>query len=234
MENSDIIKILVLVIVVGLAIYLLGNNNSKDPINNEGSLSLNTAHSTLDPDRTVDDDVLDSIEDDDRSNNSEESSVIRKKLTTRDSAKSGKWKSSSYNSGQRGGKADLDRFFEEGPAKDLNKNGFVGNDEGNGNLASYIPGVKRKLSTEDKFNAKELLPSEVNKEWFDDPQTTSIKNSHMLNIYRPIGVNTIMTSLKNPSHDIRGTPPNPRYVVSPWMQSSYEPDLNLKNGALCA
>jgi hypothetical protein len=103
-------------------------------------------------------------------------------------------------------------------------------------------------------------------------QDTSTQNvvdssgNHLINIYRPIGVNTIngtfgsgsktydikgtppnpkcivspwrnstiepdvvkvdtiKSTLKNPSHDIRGVPPNPKYIVSPWQTSSYDPD----------
>ena len=42
-------------------------------------------------------------------------------------------------------------------------------------------------------------------------------------------VTTINCTLKNPSHDIRGTIANPKFVVSPWMQSTIEPDNNLKS-----
>lgn len=231
MEFTDIVKILLLFAVVGIAVYILGGN-SNEPLNNAGSLSLmDDAKKTFDQDKVADiENIIDDVSSD--SNISDES--IRKKLTTRDSAR-GKMKMSSYSGGNRGGKSvDLDKFFEDGNPKQTSRNDFVGNDETGGNLASYVPGVKRKLTEEDKFNASELLPAEVHKEWFDDPQTTSIKNSHMLNVYRPIGVDTVLSTLKNPSHDVRGCPPNPRYVVSPWLQSSYEPDLNLTNGALCA
>jgi hypothetical protein len=77
------------------------------------------------------------------------------------------------------------------------------------------------------------LPQEQ-KDWFDDPQAKKgINSPHLINIFRPTGVNTIQTTLKNASWDIRGAPPNPKYVVSPWGNSSYEPDTNLKNGSLC-
>ena len=60
------------------------------------------------------------------------------------------------------------------------------------------------------------------------PDAISVKNRHLINISKPIGVNTIGTSLRNPSHDIRGTPSCPKFVISPWLQSSIEPDHNLK------
>ena len=45
-----------------------------------------------------------------------------------------------------------------------------------------------------------------------------------------IGVNTVGQTLKNPSHDIRGTIYCPKIAnVSPWQQSTIEPDFNLKS-----
>ena len=46
-----------------------------------------------------------------------------------------------------------------------------------------------------------------------------------------IGVDTVGQSLKNATWDLRGTIANPKYSVSPWNNSTYEPDYNLK--ALC-
>ena len=41
-----------------------------------------------------------------------------------------------------------------------------------------------------------------------------------------IGVDTVSSSLKNPSYDLRNTVPIPKsYTVSPWMQSNIDPDL---------
>lgn len=42
-----------------------------------------------------------------------------------------------------------------------------------------------------------------------------------------IGVDTIGSSRKYASWDIRGVIPNPKFNVSPWMQSSVDPDNNL-------
>jgi len=158
----------------------------------------------------------------------------KQELKTNNTAKKGQFKNSSYKNGKRGGKSQtLDKFFEEtnSPFGDSNYKGWSPDDEDKGNMASYTPGKQKIVN--DNFNSADLLPNEANKDWFEDVQATSIKNPHMINIYRPVGVNTISTSLKNPSHDIRGTPPNPKNFVSPWGMSSIEPDVNIKNQALC-
>ena len=83
-----------------------------------------------------------------------------------------------------------------------------------------------------KYNSKDYLPQEVNDEWFEtDFQQAKYKagSDKMINTERyVVGVNTVGQSLKNPSYDIRGTIPNPKYTVSPWNNSTYEADYNLK------
>jgi hypothetical protein len=107
---------------------------------------------------------------------------------------------------------------------------FKGIDESGGKLAHYADaGMRKKQSPEELFKVDELLPQEVNKNWFEVmPEPIKIKNRHLINVTRPVGVNTIGTSLKNASYDIRGTPPCPKFVLSPWLQSSIEPDINIK------
>lgn len=83
-----------------------------------------------------------------------------------------------------------------------------------------------------EYDAKQYLPQEVNDEWFDTDFTQSkytLNDDKMIQTDRyVIGVNTVGQTLKNPSYDIRGTIPNPKYTVSPWMNSTYEPDNNIK------
>jgi len=84
-----------------------------------------------------------------------------------------------------------------------------------------------------KYNAKDFLPKEINDEWFDTDFSQAkfnINDDILINTERyVIGVNTVGQSLKNASYDIRGTIPNPKFTVSPWNNSTYEPDFNLKS-----
>ena len=43
-----------------------------------------------------------------------------------------------------------------------------------------------------------------------------------------IGTDTVGQSLKNATYDLRSAPPNPKFVVSPWQNSTIEPDYNIK------
>lgn len=42
------------------------------------------------------------------------------------------------------------------------------------------------------------------------------------------GINTVGSSLRNPSYDIRGTPPNPK-IETPWSNSTIDYDANLRH-----
>lgn len=83
------------------------------------------------------------------------------------------------------------------------------------------------------FKASELLPNEVNKDWFETDFSHAQVNVNNDNLVVTdkyvIGVNTVGQSLKNASYDIRAQPPCPKFTVSPWNQSTIEPDFNIKN-----
>lgn len=83
-----------------------------------------------------------------------------------------------------------------------------------------------------EYNAKDFLPKEINNDWFNtdfSQAKQNLQDDKLINTDRyVIGVNTVGQSLKNASYDIRGTIPNPKYSVSPWNNSTYEADLNIK------
>lgn len=240
----DLTKVILLAVGVFALIYVL-NNNSSDPIKNEGSLSYDSndnanlkerpSSTEGDNELPIDLDSLSPIALKPSSESNEENK--RRKYRSKNMAKPGTYKASSYVEGERGnGPAPFDKYFDEADSlvvsSHMENDGFEPNDETHGGLAPYRPGKKRQLSEEDIFRAGDYLPQEKNKDWFDTPpEPISVKNRHLINVTRPVGVNTIGTSLKNPSYDIRGTVPCPKFVVSPWLQSSIEPDTN--NKGLC-
>jgi cytoskeletal protein RodZ len=83
-----------------------------------------------------------------------------------------------------------------------------------------------------KYDSKNYLPQEVNDEWFDTDFTQAkakIGSDKLINTEKyVIGVDTVGQSLKNASYDLRGTVANPKFNVSPWNNSTYEPDYNIK------
>lgn len=74
---------------------------------------------------------------------------------------------------------------------------------------------------------QELLPNDPNSKWAQvNPMGSGdIAGKNFLNAGSLIGVNTVGQSLRNSSWDLRSEPPNPQVQVSPWMQSTIEPEL---------
>lgn len=241
-DNTSCWVIGALILVICLYYFLC-----KDPIPNEGSLQQSTdantvyynaesddgsSYMTSDDsyhgenavsanDATADDSVDSSLE------IIKERAMGRNNLYARRTAGSA-FKPVSYRSGYRKNK-DTDYAFK---VDDVTKNytdRFVPVDESNGNGAP-INLCKEDRSEVDRYNINSYLPQEEEKDWFETIETVDVKNSHLINIYRPIGVNTIGSSLKNASYDIRGNGSAiaPKFVVSPWLQSSYEPDRSSK------
>ena len=75
---------------------------------------------------------------------------------------------------------------------------------------------------------QELLPNDPNSKWAQvNPMGAGdIAGKNFLNAGALIGVNTVGQSLRNASWDLRSEPPNPQVQVSPWQNSTIEPDTN--------
>jgi len=108
---------------------------------------------------------------------------------------------------------------------------LIGNDTTNtvNNIANGVVNINNNVTD---YNSKDYLPKEINKQWFDtdfSQAKTNIEDDKLINTERyVIGINTVGQSLKNASYDIRGTIANPKFSISPWNNSTYEPDYNIK------
>jgi len=170
-----------------------------------------------------------------------ESDWLNMKFKSRNKAKRD-YKKASYSGALRGnlGPSDWDDYFDHnnnviGNSQTGENDKFLPIDESNGGFATFNSkgratcGSNQNCEPEDLFDVDKYLPQEVNDDWFEvQPEPISVKNRHLINITKPIGINTIGTSLRNASYDIRSSPSCPKMVVSPWLQSSISPDVNLK------
>jgi hypothetical protein len=89
-----------------------------------------------------------------------------------------------------------------------------------GNLTPFSG---RRLSTED------LLPKDAaNSKWAQVTPSGQgeLRDQNFMNAGWHIGVNTQGQSLRNPNLQLRSDPLNPQYKVSPWMQTTIEPDVS--------
>ena len=82
----------------------------------------------------------------------------------------------------------------------------------------------------DQLTPQELLPQDNANTWAkSNPEGSgSLKDRNFLQSAHHIGVNTVGQTLRNANLQLRSEPPNPQVKVSPWSQSTIEPDMNRK------
>jgi hypothetical protein len=240
-DNTSFMIVLGAILLLSL-FYLF----SGQPIHNEGPLQLKNNSVAVNSAKSVDQnstdaDAASSDSDQDSSQDSSDSSI--EIIKERSMGLNGqyfkrrngnKYKENSYRSLDSGKTTEqVDQQFS---IPDITKNyndRFEPVDESNGDNAPVnIP--NNKGTEKDKYNVDSYLPQEKEKDWFETIETVDVKNSHLINIYRPIGANTIGSTHKYAIYDIRGLDKAvcPKFVVSPWLQSSAEPDRSTKS--LCA
>jgi hypothetical protein len=255
-NNTSIIIVLASILFLSL-IYIFNGS----PIHNEGALQMKNSPVTRSVTDETHHEQNDNNSDNDSDHVSDTSSVISNELPDAqsdadDAADSsleiireramgldgpyfrrkngGKYKHNSYKALGAGTDYKMvDRHFK---VSDVSKNytdRFVPVDESDGQSAPInIPNIKG--NDKDKYNSNAYLPQEKEKDWFETIETVDIKDSRAINIYRPIGADTIGSTHKGAIYDIRGLDKAvcPKFVVSPWLQSSWEPDRSSKS--LCA
>lgn len=82
----------------------------------------------------------------------------------------------------------------------------------------------------DQLSASELLPGNANSKWSQVVPSGQgeLGDQNFLNAGYHVGVNTVGQTLRNANLQLRSEPPNPQLKVSPWLQSTIEPDSNRK------
>lgn len=80
------------------------------------------------------------------------------------------------------------------------------------------------------LNSGDLLPVDnyVNEYNVNKPTVSYYDANLTVNTIEKIGVDTQGSSKRNATQDIRGNVPCPKFVVSPWNNSTIDPDTNLK------
>jgi hypothetical protein len=78
-----------------------------------------------------------------------------------------------------------------------------------------------------QLTPSELLPNDPNSQWaqVNPAGAGDIQGKNFLSAGALIGVNTVGQSMRNANLQLRAEPPNPQVNVSPWLQSTIEPDL---------
>jgi hypothetical protein len=81
-----------------------------------------------------------------------------------------------------------------------------------------------------QLTAAELLPQDNSSQWAQvyPSGEGSLKDRNFLQAGYHIGINTVGQTLRNANQQLRSEPPNPQVKVSPWLQSTIEPDMGRK------
>ena len=91
--------------------------------------------------------------------------------------------------------------------------------------ASSTTGLPPNCSGQANINPADLLPKDNNSSWNLKPMCSGdFLGVNLLNAGQLIGVDTIGSSLRNANLQVRSEPPNPQLQVSPWMNTTIEPD----------
>jgi hypothetical protein len=83
----------------------------------------------------------------------------------------------------------------------------------------------------DKLTADDLLPKDsANSKWsqVNPAGQGSVKDQNFLQAGYHVGLNTTQGTMKNANLQLRSDPVAPKMLVSPWLNSSYEPDVMRK------
>jgi len=80
----------------------------------------------------------------------------------------------------------------------------------------------------DTLTAEDLLPQDNNSIWaqINPAGCGTLKDKNFLQAGYNIGINTVGQTLRNANHQLRSDPPAPQIQVSPWLQSTIDPDVN--------
>ena len=80
----------------------------------------------------------------------------------------------------------------------------------------------------DVLSSADLLPRDADSLYaqVNPSGQGSLEDQNFLTAGYHIGINTVGQSLRNANRQLRSEPPNPQVKVSPWQQTTIEPDIN--------
>lgn len=101
----------------------------------------------------------------------------------------------------------------------------LGTDDGSASAS-----LPKDCFPKDQLTPQELLPADANSTWAQvvPAGQGSVGDQNFLNAGFHVGINTVGQTLRNANLQLRSEPPNPQVKVSPWLQSTIEPDTNRK------
>ena len=93
-------------------------------------------------------------------------------------------------------------------------------------LRTITSGTPENCLTRATTNPSDLLPSDNNNWGSMSPDGEGeLENVNLLKSGHHMGVDTVGSTLRNANLQLRSEPPNPQSQVSPWLNSTIQPDL---------
>ena len=96
------------------------------------------------------------------------------------------------------------------------------------NGGSQMNQLPSECYPKDVLSSADLLPRDANSLWaqVNPSGQGSLADQNFLTSGFHIGINTVGQTLRNANRQLRSEPLNPQVKVSPWMQTTIEPDIN--------
>lgn len=124
----------------------------------------------------------------------------------------------------------LPESLEETLSKQFNLNNELGTVITDPNYAPYKSNITRKYTKDELMDSSLLLPGQVSnklkKEFNLPPEAVKLSNTNLITVNKSIGINTVGSSLRNASHDLRGDELVSKFFQGPWNMSTIDPDIN--------
>ncbi len=97
-----------------------------------------------------------------------------------------------------------------------------------GNNSAGLNQLPSECYPKDVLNSTELLPQDPNSTWAQVVPNGqgALSDQNFITAGFHIGINTVGQTLRNANRQLRSEPPNPMAKVSPWNQTTIEPDIN--------
>lgn len=96
--------------------------------------------------------------------------------------------------------------------------------------SGIVSSLPSECYPKDVLTSADLLPADANSLWaqVNPSGQGSLADQNFLTAGYHVGINTVGQSLRNANRQLRSEPPNPQIAVSPWMNTTIEPDLMRK------
>jgi hypothetical protein len=99
---------------------------------------------------------------------------------------------------------------------------------GESETGSQMNQLPSECYPKDVLSSVDLLPRDANSLWaqVNPSGQGSLADQNFLTSGFHIGINTVGQTLRNANRQLRSEPLNPQVKVSPWMQTTIDPDIN--------